>query len=353
MLSYRKVLKFLFFISISVLLVLVVTRYYIRKPSYTIQTFGKLYIINKLSKDITVFDLNIGKKIADIPINIESHQVTRLKNQDKIAVANYDSFKNKEINLTIINTQTNKIEKTIKFSDRNIDADGVLALTEFNKIGVITRNTNELLVVNIDSGSIEKRIATQQKMSHFAVMHPTKPLIYITNQASGTVSVIDLTLNKVIKIIHCEAGSSGIAITADGTEIWVANKDKNSISIINTLTNEVIETLKAYNEPLNLVFSIDGKYCLVPNGNEGTIAVFNRETRKQVKIIRIPGKKEILEKILYHTPRPVTIIMHPSGQYAFVANSNADKIEVIDMKTFAIISTIGTGKIPDGLLFIN
>jgi DNA-binding beta-propeller fold protein YncE len=31
---------------------------------------------------------------------------------------------------------------------------------------------------------------------------------------------------------------------------------------------------------------------------------------------------------------PVNILMHPNGLYAFVANSNANKVEVIDMKKF-------------------
>ncbi|MFT5875811.1 MAG: DNA-binding beta-propeller fold protein YncE, partial [Clostridium sp.] len=54
----------------------------------------------------------------------------------------------------------------------------------------------------------------------------------------------------------------------------------------------------------------------------------------------------MIERIFYHTPRPVNILMHPNGLYTFVANSNACKIEVIDMNTFTIVSTIGTGKIP-------
>jgi hypothetical protein len=29
--------------------------------------------------------------------------------------------------------------------------------------------------------------------------------------------------------------------------------------------------------------------------------------------------------------------MHPNGLYAFIANSNANKIEIIDMKTFTIV----------------
>jgi YVTN family beta-propeller protein len=61
----------------------------------------------------------------------------------------------------------------------------------------------------------------------------------------------------------------------------------------------------------------------------------------------------LLERLLYHTPRPVGILIHPNGLYAFVANSNANKIEVIDMKTFTVVSAIKTGKIPDGLAIIN
>jgi DNA-binding beta-propeller fold protein YncE len=44
--------------------------------------------------------------------------------------------------------------------------------------------------------------------------------------------------------------------------------------------------------------------------------------------------------------------MHPNGIYAFVANSNANKIEVIDMKTFTIV-IIGTGKVPDAMVFVE
>ena len=104
---------------------------------------------------------------------------------------------------------------------------------------------------------------------------------------------------------------------------------------------------------MKVKFSVDGKLGLVANAEDGTISVYDRDTKKQVKTIRIPGKTELLEKILYHTPRPVNILMHPNGNYAFIANSNASKVEVIDMKTLEIVSTIGTGKIPDALAFVQ
>jgi YVTN family beta-propeller protein len=92
---------------------------------------------------------------------------------------------------------------------------------------------------------------------------------------------------------------------------------------------------------------------LVPNAGDGTITVYDRHTKKQIKLIHIPGKKNLSERILYSTPRPVGITMHPNGLYAFVSNSNANRIEVIDMRSLTIVSTIGTGKVPDGMTFVD
>jgi YVTN family beta-propeller protein len=63
------------------------------------------------------------------------------------------------------------------------------------------------------------------------------------------------------------------------------------------------------------------------------------------------AKRPSLKNIIPY--RPENILMHPNGLYAFVANSNANKIEVIDMKTFTIVSTIGTGKVPDAMVFVE
>jgi YVTN family beta-propeller protein len=111
--------------------------------------------------------------------------------------------------------------------------------------------------------------------------------------------------------------------------------------------------LTAGKESLRLKFSIDGKHCLVTNSSDGTISVYDQNSKKQIKTIQLHGKATLLERLLYHTPRPVGILIHPNGLYAFIANSNANKIEVIDMKTFTVVSTIGTGKIPDGMTFVK
>ena len=89
------------------------------------------------------------------------------------------------------------------------------------------------------------------------------------------------------------------------------------------------------------------------NSGDGIISVYNVNTKKQLKIISIPGKKGLIERTLYHTPRPGNILMHPNGLYAFVANSNANKIEIIDIQTLTLVSTIETRLVPEGIAFVD
>ncbi len=345
-----KRLIYVFVAFVMVYLLLRLSLAVFRLPSYTIKTSGKLYVINKISEDIQVIDLFTGKEIAEIPIDILSHEIVTTANENRVVYTNYESTNGNPIK--VINTKNNKFEKNISLN-RNIKVNGIVATHNTNEVAVIDYVNNDLLVINVETNKIERQINTKQKKSHLLVFHPNKLIAYVTNIDSGSISVIDINLNKVIKIIPCGVGRKGIDITPDGSEIWVTNTKESSITIINTSTFEIVNTLKTGVEPLKLKFSTDGKYCLVVNAVDGAIAVYNQASKEKIKNIILNGKTTLLEKILYHTPRPVNILMHPNGLYAFVANSNANKIEVIDMKTFTVVSTIGTGKIPDGMAFVK
>lgn len=348
----KKRIKHILMLVVPLYTVFVLVVLMVRLPSYSIQTSGKLYIVNKLSRDIQVFDLFAGEEIAEIPIDMQAHEVIVAQNENSIIVTDYGDRTSKGNTLKIISTKTNSIDRTITIKG-SMKANGLVKMAEPHKIGLVDYVSNNLSILNLETDNIEKQVPTEQKKSHLGVLHPTKPLAYITHMQSNSVSVIDLKTEKVVKIIPCGLTTESIDITPDGLEVWVTNKNGNSITVIDTVTNTVLDTLVTGNEPLKIKFSIDGKYALVANANDGSISIYDRYSKEQIKTINIPGKHTLTERILYHTPRPVNILMHPNGTYAFIANSNASKIEVIDMKSFEIVSTIGTGKIPDALAFIQ
>ncbi|MDP5106353.1 MAG: hypothetical protein NWQ31_09300 [Polaribacter sp.] len=349
----KKLKKRIKHVIISLGIVFLVFRlivFVVRLPSYTIQTTGKLYVVSKVSREVQVFDLQTGEEIAEIPINMLSHEAVTTIDKNNVVLTNYGSINGNTIK--VVNTKSNRLRKTVVLKE-NIRANGIVAYPEPDKVAVIDYVRNTFFVLNVKTDSIEKHIETKQKKSHLVVMHPHKPIAYVTNINSGSISVIDLNKNQVVKIIYCGIGRKGIDITPDGSEIWVTNTKENTIKVINTVMCEIVDTLSTGDEPLKLKFSIDGKYCLVANTLEGTVAVYNQESKKKIKTIHFHGKTNRIERILYHTPRPVNILMHPNGLYAFISNSNANKVEVIDMKTFKIVSTIGTGRVPDALAFVE
>jgi len=334
------------------ILLSVVVFYFIKQPSYTIKTDGILYVVNKASSSITIFDLFEGKQIKELSIEIEPHEATTLTNPNRVIVTNYGTPDVEGRSITVINADSNTIEKTIALGE-SLKPHGIISLPQPNRVAVVTDIGNDLSVINVVTDVVEKQISTQQDFSHLLVHHPFKPLIYISNINSGSVSVIDVELDKVIKIIPCSKRAEGIDITPDGAELWVTNIKENFISVINTETYKTTARIDTGKEPLRLKFSNDGKQCLVSNAGDGTVSVYNTTTKKQISSISIPGKKNIIEKVLYRTPRPVGILMHPNGLYAFVSNLTASRVEVIDMRNFTLVSSIKVGNMPDGLALIN
>ena len=215
-------IKYFLFSGLTFFIIVLIAIKIARRPSYTIKTSGKLYIVNKLSSSITVFDLFEGKELLELPIKIEPHEATTSENQESVIVTNYGTPKKAGKSISIINTLSNNVEKTITF-ENNLKPHGIVAFPKTNKVGVVSNIGNKLLVINLESDTIEKSIATNQLGSHLLVLHPNKPLAFVSNISSGSVSVIDLVKDKVIKVISCGKGTEGLDITPGGKEIWVTN----------------------------------------------------------------------------------------------------------------------------------
>jgi YVTN family beta-propeller protein len=64
---------------------------------------------------------------------------------------------------------------------------------------------------------------------------------YITNQSSGTVSVIDTATNALVgSPITVGVNPNGVVVTPDGSRVYVANFGSNNVSVIDTATNAVV-----------------------------------------------------------------------------------------------------------------
>jgi YVTN family beta-propeller protein len=82
---------------------------------------------------------------------------------------------------------------------------------------------------------------------------PDGSKVYVTNDFSFSVSVIDTATNTVTATIPLTVGSHpfGVAVTPDGSKVFVANEQSQpgSVSVIDAATNAVTATIPVGSGP--------------------------------------------------------------------------------------------------------
>ena len=138
---------------------------------------------------------------------------------------------------------------------------------------------------------------------------PDDEKAYVTNMASGTVSVISTLSKQVIDEIKVGTEPFGCAITPDGQDLYVANQSSGTVSVINTRRDKVSDTIENVGvKPHGIAISANGKRVFVTqflalkpdddprpltqsegadNGREGRVTVINANNNKVVGTIRL------------------------------------------------------------------
>lgn len=133
-------------------------------------------------------------------------------------------------------------------------------------------------------------------------------------------------------------------------EIW--HLQHNRIEIKEIESNRIAKVIPLSDKPRHIQLSTDADHIFVTSPEAGVVWVFDTHDRICKHTIEFPGKEGWLDRFLFHTPRPSNIVFHPNGKLAFVSNSNADKVAVIELSKFTIVGVINTGRVPDAMALI-
>jgi hypothetical protein len=93
-----------------------------------------------------------------------------------------------------------------------------------------------------------------------------------------------------------------------------------------------------------------------PEGNEIGV-MFDRGAATEREIARIPmalaaaddAGERVLGRAFGDSPVPVGIAVAPDGRRAFVANTYADVVAVVDLERLVVTGHLSAGREPDGL----
>lgn len=314
-----------------------------------------LVVLNKAEATASLLNPRTGETDATIPVGDGPHEAAITPDGRTAVVCNYGQ-RTPGNTLTVIDLVERTVLRTIDLGEHT-RPHGIVFMPDARRVVVTAEGSRNLIIVDTHTGTVEAAINTDQNISHMVALTPDFRLAFVANIGSHSVSVIDLEQRELVKIVETGPQAEGVAVHPVRPEAWITNRQANTVSVINTETLEVEAELDCGLFPIRVAITADGRHALVSCARSGDLAVFDVATRTEVR--RIPMQITALEREqrqdrlfadqFGESPVPIGLVIEPGDTRAYIANTNADIITVIDLNTWTITDRLRAGKEPDGM----
>ena len=149
------------------------------------------------------------------------------------------------------------------------------------------------------------------------------PFAYVSNERSGTVSVLETANDTVVATVRVGDVPYGIAAGPHGTRVYVANRRSNDVSVIDTATNAVVATVDVGESPFGIAAHPAGTRVYVANAFSASLSVIDATTNRVVRTIGID-------------PLPKGVAVNPAGTRVYVASDAS--LGVVDTASNTLVA---------------
>jgi len=157
--------------------------------------------------------------------------------------------------------------------------------------------------------------------------------LFVADNNTNDVTVIDTTTNQVIKTIPVGSVAADVAATPDGKTVWVSNFGDGTVQPIDVATLTAGTPIKVGSQPERLAVSPDGSQLWVANQGDGTVSDIDLTTNTVTHTITVGAA-------------PFGVAVTPDSSKVYVTNGGASSVSVIDAATDTVTATIPVGAGP-------
>jgi YVTN family beta-propeller protein len=165
--------------------------------------------------------------------------------------------------------------------------------------------------------------------------------LYISNEQSNTLTVVDVATNKVINTIVIGETPHGLAAAPSGELLYAGSEGDGSVRVIDTITDKVVKTYPFFGyEPNEFDISEDGRYLVVPS-YMGYYQIFDTQKEEIVEYVHtkgVPHNTIVAEGNAYLFPT-FTNEGHLKRQ-AGLPITQPREITIVSLKTLKVVGAI-------------
>ncbi|MGB3455764.1 MAG: YncE family protein [Litorimonas sp.] len=295
-----------------------------------------LLVGNKGEDTVSFVNLSHGGEEARIPTSHGwPHEIAISPDRTEAAVVNYQDH-----HIDILDMETRTIVRTVDLGEHTrphgiewLDDGRIVASTEGNQS-----------IVEISPDGAVTGIRTNEDGTHMVVVSPDGRRAYTANLGAGTVSLIDLDTDRLVKTVPAGAGTEGIDLTPDGRELWVSNREADTVTVFDAQSLDRLASLDVGDFPLRLQISPDGRYAVTSNLRDASLSVIDVETRALVRTLEVGRDGPVSMQ--------VTILFSGAGDRIYVAETGTDTVAEVDFASGDVLRRFAVGRQGDGLAIV-
>ena len=153
------------------------------------------------------------------------------------------------------------------------------------------------------------------------------------------VAVVDVASRKTVKVLPAGLDPEAFDVSADGRTLFVSNEDADSLTVVDIASDRATSNVKVGREPEGVTVAPDGKTVWVTSEGDHDVSVIDVASGKALARIDAGGKR----------PRSVGFL--PDGSKAYVTNEQTANVAVMDpaARVLRRMITLPAGSFPMGI----
>ena len=300
-------------------------------------------VVNQQSDTVTLVDLKTMEAYRNVPVVGGPHEAAASPDGRRVLVTNYNKQGvGQQKTLSLIALPSGDTIRTIDLGDYRAPHD--VRWVDGSRVVVTVEGSQALLLVNVESGAVERVFKTDAGVSHMLALSTDRTRLYCSNMRDGSVSAFDFKTGQKIKDVKTGKECEGVGVTPDGRWVWAGNRAEDTISIIDTQSLEVTKRIQSTGFPYRVQFTPNGRWALIPHAQASSLVV--ADVAKQDILKSIPLGLTKIEK-----PSTAGVFPHPDNRHAFVTVRNDNSMLVLDLVSGQTVARVAVQNSPDGVTY--
>ena len=305
-------------------------------PAQVAGLTGTLVVTNKQPFTASIIDVGSGRLLATLPTGRGPHEVVLSSDGRTAVVTDYGSGQSPT--LTVIDVPGLAVARTISLGTYT-RPHGIVFLPGDSTVVVTSESTNNVVVVNVHSGSVSYAVGTQHGGSHMVGVTRDGKWAYTGDMGSHTVTQIDLSTRQYVRSWNVPEVPEAINVTPDGKEVWVGSNRTGKVTVLDPATGTQRVAADGVSWPYRVLFTPDVSAVAIPDMNNNEVRFLERATHRELSRLSFPNAG----------PQGITIT--PDGRYVFLSLSRESRVVIIDMRTRQVVGNLAAGATPDGVAY--